>query len=384
MADTPIVVIQGPRQCGKTTLARQVPGTFLSLDDDVALEQATLNPAGFVKGHPGCLIIDEAQRAPKIFLAIKAEVDRYRRPGMYLITGSTDILLLPKIADSLAGRHEVISLWPLSVGEVEGASENFIDWAFSEDFTWKGADQAWSSDLLARGGYPEAVSRTSEPRRAKWFDQYIEALITKDVRYLANIQNIALIPRLLRALAKQTGYGVNVNTLAAETGLQRTTAERYLDLLEAVFLYKPIETWQPEDGTRVARKPKVAFVDSGILNSIWPEIGLEQALDSFVTMEMVKASGWAHQSISVKTFRSTQAWSIPVILENSRGKIVAITISAGLAPAREAAARMQFLRELAGDRYHRGVVLHLGTESQRIGDRVGSMPISSLWAKNGT
>lgn len=217
LADTPVVRLNGARQTGKSTLAQSLAAShayrYLTLDDRVVLAAVKGDPAGFVAGLSGQVILDEVQRAPEIFLPIKAEVDRDRKPGRFLLTGSANVLLLPHIADSLAGRMEVLSLWPLSSAEIaESPLFNRADWLFD------GEIQAWVIPACAReqlvmtllgGGFPEAVGRSSQRRRAAWFESYLQAILQRDVRDLTHVEQLTEIPNLLQLLAERSGGLLN-------------------------------------------------------------------------------------------------------------------------------------------------------------------------------
>jgi len=219
LADTPLVVLHGARQTGKSTLVRQVgqtkhPARYLTLDEAGVLAAARGDPAGFIAGLDGPVILDEVQRAPELLLAIKADVDRNRRPGRFLLTGSANVLTLPRLADTLAGRMEILTLWPLSQGELAGVKEGFIDGLFAHRLPPLPSQDAaktparGKANLLRRmliGGYPEAVARTDPDRRRAWFESYLGTILWRDVRDLANIAGLADLPRLLAVAAARAG-----------------------------------------------------------------------------------------------------------------------------------------------------------------------------------
>ncbi|MEB3328341.1 MAG: ATP-binding protein, partial [Candidatus Sericytochromatia bacterium] len=217
LADTPVVLLQGPRQAGKSTLARLLmdhrpAGRYLTLDDGATLAAARLDPAGFIDGLAGPVAIDEIQRAPELFLAIKAAVDRDRRPGRFLLTGSADVLLLPRVAESLVGRMEPHVLWPLSQQELEGSPGGLLA------HIWEGgalpptrgqltrAELAWR---ICRGGFPDALARATSERREAWFEGYVTTLLQRDVRELAAIERATELPRLFSLLAARSAGLLN-------------------------------------------------------------------------------------------------------------------------------------------------------------------------------
>lgn len=234
LRDTPVVLLHGARQVGKSTLAKDIASTdhtasYFTLDDVTVLAAARNDPAGFIFGLKDAVVIDEVQRVPDLFLSIKATIDRDRRPGRFLLTGSANVLLLPKLSESLAGRMEVLTLWPLSQGELEGVAEDFVDRVFEPTFA--PSAMGTTRDELARriigGGYPEAVLR-SPSRRLAWFRSYVTTILHRTVEDIADIERIHQIPRLLAVLAGRTGTSLNVADISRTLGIPQTTLQRYL------------------------------------------------------------------------------------------------------------------------------------------------------------
>ena len=267
------MLLNGARQTGKSTLAQSLAASgayrYLTLDDRVVFAAARDDPVGFVAGLSGPVILDEIQRVPEIFLPIKAEVDRDRRPGRYLFTGSANVLLLPRMADSLAGRMEVLSLWPLSSAEIANSPIfNRADWLFDGDIqSWAlpACDRAQLVMTLLNGGFPEAVGRTSQRRRAAWFESYLEAILQRDVRDLANLEQLTEIPDLLQLLATRSGGLLNFAEVSRTSRLSQTTLKRYFTLLETLFLVVRLPSWERNPGKRMVEAPKVFLPDSGLL-----------------------------------------------------------------------------------------------------------------------
>ncbi len=263
MADSPVVFIQGARQVGKSTLARSLTrqgfaGRYLTLDDSVALSAARADPQGFVSGIDSPVIIDEVQRAPGLALAIKAAVDTDRTPGRFLLTGSASVLLLPRIAESLAGRIEIHTLWPLSQGELENVSDTFVDAVSSNRYTAeKTKGENWNRTVarLAQGGYPEMLQRTTEERRQAWFGSYITTILQRDVRDISNVQDLSDLPRLLALVASRAGSLLDYADLARSLSMPQTTLKRYMALLEATFLIWKLPAWFTNIGKRLAKAP---------------------------------------------------------------------------------------------------------------------------------
>jgi len=229
LADTPVVLVNGARQTGKSTLVQSLiaqgyKATYLTMDDSAVLAACTNDSAGFLAGFDGPLILDEVQRAPQLFSAIKARVDRNRKPGRYLLTGSANMMFLPKLAESLAGRMEIITLWPISRGEINSNKEQFIDTVFAGSkpvIPKKQLSQSELFDTLLAGGYPEVLSRQSQERRKAWFGSYITTILQRDVRDIANIEGLTAMPRLLSLLASRASALLNLSELSRSLGIPR-------------------------------------------------------------------------------------------------------------------------------------------------------------------
>ena len=280
LADSPVVLIHGPRQCGKTTLARAVGDVagyaYISFDDDVLRASARADPMGFVADLPDNAVLDEVQRVPQLFTALKTAVDRDRRPGRFILTGSANVLLLPKLADSLAGRMEILRLHPLAQVEMEGKPADFLAALFGRGF--KAAPQGRLGHALAErivaGGYPAALARASARRRANWYRDYIETLVQRDVRDLARIGALEALPRLLTLAAGQTAQLLNVADLASPFQLSRPTIRDYVTLLARVFLLEELPPWHANRLSRLIKTPKLHLGDTGFVCAL---LGLDAA-----------------------------------------------------------------------------------------------------------
>ncbi|MES1227103.1 MAG: ATP-binding protein [Armatimonadota bacterium] len=380
LADTPVVVVQGPRQCGKSTLVQSLAhGPYVTLDDSLSRSAASLTPASFLTAHGPRLVLDEVQREPGLFREIKKLVDRDRSPGRFLLTGSANILLLPKLSDSLAGRMEVVPLWPLAQAEIEGANVAFADWAFGDAWPQsKPCDNL--QELILKGGFPEPFSRSMPTRRRAWFDSYVKALIERDVRDMADIDGLAHLPRLLSALAHRPYEVLNVSALARETGVPHTTLTRYIGLLEGVFLLNAIPAWTATQA-RVAKTERLAFVDSGVWAHLrGPGPVSVEAIEMFLAMELVKQKGWAETDYEVMHFRSIRQHSVPIVLRRSDGKVVGVTVIYRSEPEPGDFKALEFFAEVVGKEFHRGFVLHSGSRCGPVTEHLGAAPVNGLWA----
>lgn len=385
LADTPVVLVHGPRQVGKSTLVREVAertgADYLTLDDWRVLAFAREDPAGFLRSHPGHVVIDEVQRAPELLLAMKAEIDRNRTPGRFLLTGSANVLTVPKVADSLAGRMEIIDLLPLAEGERNGKNLDWLDRLFEDEaIPLKTGEPTPIADLL-RGGYPEASAR-SAPRRDAWFGAYIRSLLERDVRDLANIEGIAQMPRLLRAIGQANGASLNVASLSRESGIPATTLLRYLDLLRTMFLVRDLPAWNADPSTALAKAPKLNLVDV----ALWAHVAgiderrlqsddlLRQAVIKHVgILEVTKAALASSAGYRLAHLRTIRQKEVDLVVEAPRGAVVGIQFRDTV--SRHGLEGLEFFKELAGDRFVRGVVFHAGDEALALADRVIALPI---------
>ncbi|MCA9300424.1 MAG: ATP-binding protein, partial [Phycisphaerales bacterium] len=323
LEDTPVVLIHGARQVGKTTLASAIGGPerqTYSLDRTPILEAARSDPDGFVDGLPKSVFLDEVQRAPGLFQAIKHAVDRDRTPGRFLLSGSTNVMALPRLSESLAGRMEVCSLWPLSQAEIEGRAGRFVDGVFAPEFL-SGAkvggppgDGPDVIDRVLRGGFPEAVRRHAPDRRIAWFESYMDTILFRDVRDLSNIVKINEMPRLLRLMSARTSGLLNFADMANGLGMSQTTLKRYFALLEALFLVRTIPAWSSNLSSRLTKSPKVHILDSGLAASL---LGIDRdrlesdsttrgaLVESFVVMDILRLASTSDLRPRVHHFRTS-------------------------------------------------------------------------------
>ena len=392
LLDTPVVLLAGPRQAGKTTLVRQVAAKglrYLTLDDELTLLSAREDPVGMIRSLDRA-VIDEIQRAPQLLLAIKKSVDEDRRPGRFLLTGSANLMALPLVADSLAGRMETLSLLPLSQTEIEGHSANWIDQAF--------AGQLLKTDSLAlgdaltdrvlRGGYPEAITRDSAKRRMAWARQYVDALIQRDVLDVAGIDKLDQLPRFLNALAQTAGQMCNYSQLAGQVGLDGKTAARYAGVFETMYLLKRVDVWARNRLSRVVKTPKLQFIDAGLLAMLM-NLGIEevrrdrsrfgQVLETFVFGELLKHTTSAEGDYQLLYYRDADKVEVDIVIENAAGQLVGVEVKASATVKASDLRGLRKLAALAGDQFKMGVLLYDGAETLPLGDGIWAAPLSSLW-----
>ncbi|MBF8188503.1 ATP-binding protein [Nonomuraea sp. K274] len=391
LEDTRVVVINGARQVGKSTLAervlRQAPnGVARFLDDPLTRAAAQEDPIRFVD-HEGLMLIDEVQRVPDLWLAIKNVVDRDPRPGRFLLTGSARLLALRSLPDALPGRSETIELWPLSQGEIEGHEDGFVDAAFRVGADLRaealGLRRRNYVALAARGGYPEAVKRTNPRRRERFFEGYIGDLIARDVKQVADIERAADMRRLISLLAAQIGGLLNVSRLAGELALPASTVRGYIEILETIFLVKLIPAWSSNATTRAVATPKVIFVDSGLAAYLTSGNNSDSLvgglLENFVLSEIAKQLTWATTSARIYHYRDRDQYEVDAVLENNAGEIIGIEVKAAETVRPDDFRGLRLLQRRLGDRMRAGFVLYCGPESLSFGEGLTCLPVSALW-----
>ncbi|AGS26667.1 ATP-binding protein [Rhizobium etli] len=393
MSDTRVVLVVGPRQSGKTTLAKKIANEqmeYYTLDNATTLGAARQDPVGFVRRIDRA-IIDEIQRAPELLLAIKESVDTDQRLGRFLLTGSANLMTLPRVADSLAGRMEVVRLLPLAQSEIRTAgSGNFLRDAFHNEA--KGGEPIVGDDLMAAvlaGGYPEALSRKTLSRRQDWYADYIQAIVQRDVRDVAQIEQIAQMPRLLRILAEHSGQLVNYSGIGAAIGMNHITTQKYVGIFESLFLARTVQPWFSNKLKRLTKTPKIHFLDSGLLASL-RDLSLYRLrddrgqfgalLETFVFGEILKLASAAHTRFEFSHFRDKQQNEVDIVIEDMRGRIVGIEIKAAASVTNSDFSGLRILAEASRERFVSGMVLYDHDKVIPFGERLSAVPISALWS----
>lgn len=390
--DTPVVLLTGARQSGKTTLVRQVGEArgmaYVTFDDITPFAAATSDPEQFIRGFDRPVVIDEIQRVPSVLLAIKAAVDRHRAPGRFLLTGSTNVLHVPRVADSLAGRMEVHTLWPLSQGEIRGTREQFIDRAFS-DTAFSTSAPARPLEELLRGGFPEVTQRMDDARRSAWFSAYVTTMLVRTVRDIAEIDGTVALPRLFAAVANRSSSLLNIADLARTVDLPLTTTRRYLALLELAYQVVRIPAWARNRDRRLAKAPKLVVTDSGLLAHLLAYTPARAhhdpraagaLLESFVTMELIKQSAWSHIHPTLSHFRTQAGREVDLVLEDPHGRMVGIEVKMTTQVRGEDFLGLRALRDHVGKDFVRGVVLHRGAHAVAFGENLIALPLCALWS----
>ncbi|HWM56878.1 MAG TPA: ATP-binding protein [Pseudonocardia sp.] len=394
LADTRVVLVNGARQVGKSTLTRLTAGNrqdvqIRLLDDPATLRAAHDDPTDFVD-HDGLMIIDEIQLVPELLRPIKVRVDLDPTPGRYLLTGSSRVLALRTLPDALPGRMEVIELWPFSQGEIAGTHDLFIDAAFRHGPAIDHSSTLRRRDYLDRavvGGFPEAVRRTPR-RRTAFFDSYLTTLIERDVLELANIERRGDLLKLLGLLAGRTSGLLVPATLASQSGIPRTTLVRYLELLSSVFLIKNIPAWSSGLTHRAVGTGKLAFVDTGVAAHLIgqdatrlgePSGAAGSILENFVSMEIARQLTWSNTRARQYHYRTKDKIEVDVVLETPDGRIVGLEVKAGATIRTEDLTGLRNLANLTGDRFLAGFVLYSGPHTLPFGEKIRALPLDALW-----
>ena len=380
---------------GKSTLVQALASgphraEYVTLDDAAVLAAADVDPTGFIGRFSGPVVLDEIQRAPELLLAIKASADRNRRPGRFLLTGSANVLFLPRLADTLAGRMEIHTLWPLSQGEIDGVRESFVDAMLAARAPSLVIDGEPWTRLLGRvlgGGYPEIVTEEAAGRHRAWFGSYVTTILQREVREISNIDALTAMPRLLVLLATRVGSLLNVADLSRGLGTPITTLRRHLALLETTFLTHTLPAWAVNVGKRLTKAPKVLLTDTGLMAHL---LGVDAErltidpthagplLESFVAIELRKQIGWSKASPTLLHFRASTGHEVDLVLDVGT-RLVGIEVKAGATVNAHDFRGLRLLAEAAGKRFHRGIVLYTGSQSLPFGPKLYAMPVSALW-----
>ena len=394
LTDSPVVLIHGPRQCGKTTLAqtqgRHSKYVYLSFDDDVVRGAAQTDPAGFMSNLPRRVILDEVQRVPALFAALKIAVDRERVPGRFILTGSANVLLVPKLADSLAGRMQILRLHPLAQCELARNAPGFLDALFKGRFKFRQSERLGNqlAQRIAAGGYPAALTRPAGRRRAAWYRDYLEALVQRDVRDLARISSLDVLPRLLALAAAQTAQLFNVTALAAPFQLSRPTIGDYVTLLERVFLLERLPPWHSNRISRLVKTPKLHLGDTGLACALLgvdaaalvadrPLLG--QILETFVFQELRRQASWHDEPLGFFHFRDKDGAEVDIVIERGARALVGVEVKAAATVTAADFRGLRKLREAAGKRFVAGVVLYDGETNARFDEQFYAVPLRALW-----
>jgi hypothetical protein len=396
LQDTPVVLIHGSRQCGKTTLAQTIGEKlgyhYISFDDDNQLQAARADPVGFVQSLPEKTILDEVQRTPELFTSIKASVDKNRIPGRFILTGSANVLLLPHLSDSLAGRMEIIHLRPLAQCEITGQRPPFMVQLFNAGFGSTSNQNTYSrlgeslAEFICLGGYPAAIARSTAKRRSAWYRDYITTIIQRDIQDIASIQNLDILPRLLALAASQTARLFNAADLASPFSISRPTIRGYLALLEQIFLIEQLEPWHSNRLSRLIKTPKMHLADTGLACSLlgvnsptlWQDKTLlGQLLETYIYQELRKYADWHSEALKFYHFRNKDKIEVDIIIEQGR-QLAGIEIKASATVTKNDFKGLNKLQDACGEQFSTGIVFYDGENILPFGNNFFAVPISAL------
>ncbi|MFH1195091.1 MAG: ATP-binding protein [bacterium] len=394
LKDSPVVLLQGARQTGKSTLVKSMiendyPAKYVTFDDISILSAAKADPQGFIDSFEGNVAIDEIQRAPEIFLAIKRAVDLDRRPGRFILTGSANALLLPKVSESLTGRVELLTLYPFSQNEISNTNFNLVDILFNEKLNFDSSRAA--NELLKRillGGYPEIKTRANDERRNAWYKSYITTITQRDVRDISNIEGLTQFPSIMSLLAERAGSLLNFAELSRSAAIPQTTLKRYVSLLQSIFLLYFLPAYSQNLSKRIIKTPKVYLYDTGLLafliganaQRVKDEPRIHGMLvENFALMELLKQASWSNQNLSFYHFRTTAGQEVYFVLEIPGGEIVGIEVKATQTPKADMFNGLKLLREETVKKFVRGILLYNGNTIIPFDKNLLAIPISYLW-----
>lgn len=394
-----VVIINGPRQSGKTTLLKQLNacrgGVYLTLDDGALRAAAHADPGSFVADGERPMMIDEIQRGgDDLVLAIKTAVDGSPERGQYVLAGSTRFLATPSLSESLAGRAAVLEVWPFAQQELAGQGTSFLTTAFDDPEALRIATQSSYSrgdyfDLIARGFYPEPLAIRSERLRGSWYSAYLQAIIDTDIREMARVDEPSSLQHLLKLAAASTAQEFNAIKAGSGLGLHRTTVNRYLGLLETVFLVRFLPAWSRNPASRAVRRPKLHITDTGLAAHL---LGVDAEglaarvspargplVETFIVNELTKQASWSPFQVNLFHWRVSQGPEVDLVLERTNGQVVGVEAKATDAVDLGDFKGLATLRDSLGDQFVHGVVFYTGRRSLSFGDRLTALPLSALW-----
>lgn len=390
--------ITGPRQAGKSTLARQLQSAgvvpnYFTLDDEATRNAARADPDGFALSLPRPAVIDEVQRVPSLMLAVKQILDNDPAPGQFLLTGSADLLTARVVADALPGRVEYLNLWPLARAEIEGKRDSVIDALLDGTpprVSGAPKGRAASAELVVAGGFPDALNRNPR-QRARYLRSYVQATLSRDLPEIGGVRgDPAKLEQLLRLLAARTSTLVNYAALGRALALDEKTVKAHIELLSQLFLLHRLRPWSANLGARQVKTPKLLLTDTGLAAAL---VGVDAArysapdqgalagglFEIFVVMELVKQASWSTTPVELYFYRDTDKREVDLVVESASGDVAAIEAKAASATTASDLRGLRVLRDKLGERFKAGVVVYSGEHTLPIDDRIWAVPISGLW-----
>lgn len=402
LTETPVVVLTGIRTVGKSTLLRScatrhnVP--VIDLDNRLTLQQIKADPGLFITDAPEPVCIDEFQHDPELLYSIKSELNIDYRPGRYLLTGSTRYSMLPKAAQALTGRAHVMTVWPLSQGELHGRRESFIDTLLTEPDSLRSVDTAETgrdqyTEAVLTGGMPIAVAASSESARGRYFEDLVDLILMRDVMDIRRVRQRGLLQNLARQLAARTGQVLNVAAIAGQLEESARTLSDYIQLLESVFLVHHLPAFGRTLGTRVAKTPKTHLIDSGIAAHLLgvnrDRLGLRKpstltefghVVETFAVNEIIKQAGWSAAEVTFSHLRTGQQQEVDLVVESRDGSVAGVEVKASTTVKDTDFKGLRLMRDKLGEDFTAGVLLNFGQRSYQYEDRLYVVAMERLWS----
>ncbi len=394
MSERRVLLLSGPRQSGKTTLARELESDqteYRTLDDSTLREAAESDPQGFVKSNAKTLIIDEVQLTPSLLPAIKKAVDENTRPGQYLLTGSANIQSLPMVRESLAGRIANIRLRPLTWGEVKKVTPRFIESAFKQSFprSFPHFDRDALMELALCGGFPEPM-RLQDRGRRRWHTDYINAILERDLKEIARIHRKNAMRELVNILAAWSGKFMDISAIGTGLSIQRPTIESYINALETLYLVERIYPWTKTDYSRVGKQSKLFMVDSGLMATLlrWKmnQVRLDpdrsgKLMETFAFNEIMAQVDAGDGLYELFHYRDREKREIDFLIEREDNALFDIEVKAGSVVGKNDFKHMKwFKNNLATNQTFIGIILHTGEIPVSFGDNLWAVPFGLLWS----
>ena len=395
-----VVLVNGPRQAGKSTMLRLLHaehgGSTYTLDNREFLRAARVDPVGFVADKDQPMFIDEVQRGgDPLVLAIKAAVDRRSHdPGQFVLAGSSRFLTIPTLTESLAGRVRIIYLWPFSQGEIDGAPDGLVDALFGPTQALRAVKSMYLSraevfSRVVRGGLPAAVALRTARSRRDFFDSYVTTLAERDLVELRTPRRAVDVRRMLALVLARTSQELVPTAIARDLSLSNDTVSDYLGLLESIYVHHTLRPWSGNWSKRAVRRSKVHAVDTGVAAAV---LGVDHSalaspghplagplLESFVVGELRRQLTWSDTLARAYHYREHEGREIDLVLEAADGRVVAIEVKAAHDTGDRAIRHLSSLRDQLGDRFVNGVVVYLGEQVFPLGDRLTALPVSAVW-----
>ena len=393
LADTPAVCLLGPRQVGKTTLARKLEPnrSYISFDDTTMLDAAQTDPTGFIQGLPDYVTLDEVQRIPGLLPEIKASIDNNRKPGRFILTGSANLLLLPGVQESLAGRVEIIYLHPLSEQEKQARPVSFLELLLANKIKPAIEGQQREVEGIAKsviqGGYPEPIMRDNERAARRWFKGYLNTIIRRDVKNVANVRDEDELLRLVKILALRSGNLLNLNSLANELQLRRETIDKYIRILERLFLLRRLPAWHKNSAKRLVKASKIHLVDSGIASFLcnlkmddWtnPKSGFGPILESYAIQQLICQSGWVDSELNFAHYRDKDQVEVDLVMEDGK-HIWGVEVKKAISVQNEDGAGLSRLADHAGKNWQGGILLYTGNNCLALKTAPNTFAVPMNW-----